>query len=450
MSITLTDHQWAGVKTAADWYKESKDALHSKPCVFTGYAGSGKSTCVGAMIEHIGLGPESVMYMAPTGKAAKVLSRKLRESGWSADATTIHKAIYMPRGDRADAIDREIEALHKHVLFTKSNGEDGKKHWDPKYTMMDLKDLDREISDLTADLGEVMGSEGPKFTLKSPDDILGETKLFVVDEASMVGTTLAEDLAYFGKPILAIGDPGQLPPVGDDWGFDMTNPDVFLSEIHRQAADNPIIHLATLAREGEVLKVGDYGNGVRVLNRRDDDVTYNMDRDAMVLVGTHRKRWAVTKRIRQELGMHEGEGPCKDEPLLVCRNSSRVPALVNGTFLTSTQDHGELKSGRARFQLAAKDEELGMNHSLWVTQGLFEEHRFKKRNGHTAPDREAFRANKECEHVDWGHAITVHKSQGSEFDDVALHDESPAFRNASHRWLYTGITRASDKLTVLV
>ena len=46
-------------------------------------------------------------------------------------------------------------------------------------------------------------------------------------------------------------------------------------------------------------------------------------------------------------------------------------------------------------------------------------------------------------------ALTVHKSQGSQWDNVVLFDESGAFREHRNRWLYTGITRAAEKLTIV-
>lgn len=479
MSITLTDEQFGGVKEGASWFELCENAIDQygfevetktwnedrgsydyssrnvapssiRPFVFTGFAGSGKSTCVGSMIEHIGLKPEEVMFMAPTGKAAKVLSRKLKESGWPIGATTIHKAIYMPKSARADAIEIQIKGIENHVLFLRSKGDAGAKHHDPLIAALDVKDAESKIASMTIELGEAMDSEGPKFNLKSASEIPPEVKLFVIDEASMVGTEIVIDLESFGIPIMAIGDPGQLPPVGDDWGFDMENPNVFLKEIHRQAADNPIIRLATMAREGRNIPIADYGDGVRVVSRRNDDVTFNMERDAMVLVGTNKKRWDITTRIRKELGWTE-TGPMEGEPLLVCRNSRQYPGLVNGTLLRCKKDIGDLTNANARIKLSAIDEDVGgLEYDMWVTQGLFEEHVFRRKGAHSAPDREAFRANKECEHVDWGHAITVHKSQGSEFEDVALHDESPVFRQDAQRWLYTGITRASHKLTVIV
>ena len=46
-------------------------------------------------------------------------------------------------------------------------------------------------------------------------------------------------------------------------------------------------------------------------------------------------------------------------------------------------------------------------------------------------------------------AMTVHKAQGSQWDHVVLFDESFAFREDRHRWLYTGITRAAETLTIV-
>lgn len=448
MDITFTDHQWAGVQKAADWFHRSEYTTDS--FTFSGYAGTGKSTCVGAMIAHLGLQEDEVMYMAPTGKAAKVLTRKLKESGWATAATTIHKAIYMPKTAKADAIDRKIEALNNHVLWMKSNGEAGTEHSAVGIQSLDLKSVEDRIAELTLELSEAMNRDGPKFNLKSFDDIDEKIKLFVCDEASMVGTEVARDLACFGRPILAVGDPGQLPPVADTWGFAMGKPDVFLTEIHRQAADNPIIHLATLAREDKEIKIGSYGPDVKVVSRRNDDVTLNMDREAMVLVGTNKKRWAITKKIRAALG-HLESGPMAGEPLLICKNSARIPDLVNGTLLTNLTDYGDLTSGRSNIMLTLRDDDAGgVERGIACVQGLFEEHIAGKRGAHSAPDRAAFRASKSCEHADWGHVLTVHKSQGSEFDDVVVHDESGVFRQDAARWLYTGITRAAKKLTIVI
>ena len=66
----------------------------------------------------------------------------------------------------------------------------------------------------------------------------------------MVDEDLGRDLLSFGKPVLVLGDPAQLPPVKGGGFFTEAEPDVMLTEVHRQAADNPIIRAvhATSAR----------------------------------------------------------------------------------------------------------------------------------------------------------------------------------------------------------
>jgi exodeoxyribonuclease V len=57
---------------------------------------------------------------------------------------------------------------------------------------------------------------------------------------------------------------------------------------------------------------------------------------------------------------------------------------------------------------------------------------------------------KKFDEFDFGYVLTVHKAQGSQWNDVVLFDESAAFRDNRERWLYTGITRAAKRLTVVV
>ena len=57
---------------------------------------------------------------------------------------------------------------------------------------------------------------------------------------------------------------------------------------------------------------------------------------------------------------------------------------------------------------------------------------------------------KPYDEFDFGYVLTVHKAQGSQWDDVVLFDESFAFPDSRERWLYTGVTRAAKRLTVVV
>ena len=74
----------------------------------------------------------------------------------------------------------------------------------------------------------------------------------------MVGEEMARDLLAFGKPILVLGDPGQLPPIKGDGAFTRDDPDVMLTEIHRQAGESAVIRLATMARQGQPIAYGEH------------------------------------------------------------------------------------------------------------------------------------------------------------------------------------------------
>ena len=475
MAVSLTDHQWTNVKLAAEWHKEAsrtnfdldmtgfEDAYqenHKRPTMlgkgqdffFGGFAGTGKTTVMPAVLEEFGLTPDEVAFCAPTGKAAKVMGGKLNDFGIRTTPTTIHKLIYLPKAERAQRIQTRMQMLSEQIVRVKTSGGGIVTYADQSgMTELTLAQAERKMVELGFDLARAMeNNEGPTFTLRRREDFPEGIKLIIVDEGSMVGEFLATDLASFGMPILAFGDPGQLPPVGDSYGFDCENPDAFLTEIHRQAADNPIIRLATMAREGKPLKLGDYGDGVEVVERTNDKATLDMTREAMILCGTHVKRWTLTKKIRSALGYTE-TGPCEGEPLIFRKNSRKLTQMVNGTIVTCASETGDLHKGDSSFKLKIKDTESdGAEYDIEVVQGIFEEHTLRKKNAYTSSSNAAFSAKKTHEHLDFGHVLTVHNSQGSQWDEVVIHDESGAFRDAASRWLYTGITRAAKRLTVVV
>ena len=62
----------------------------------------------------------------------------------------------------------------------------------------------------------------------------------------------------------------------------------------------------------------------------------------------------------------------------------------------------------------------------------------------------AWEQRKRYDEFDYGYVLTVHKAQGSQWDDVVLFDESFAFPESRQRWLYTGVTRAAKRLTVVM
>ena len=147
------------------------------------------------------------------------------------------------------------------------------------------------------------GEEIPSFDLWD-DAPASKASLIVIDECSMVDAELGRDLISFGVPLLVLGDPAQLPPIQGGGYFTDAEPDAMLTEVHRQAADNPIVRLSMDIREGRRLEPGTYGE-TEVVSKQSLDPSRVLDAD-QVLVGRNTTRRAYNGRMRQRRGF-EGE-----------------------------------------------------------------------------------------------------------------------------------------------
>ncbi|CDO38916.1 conserved hypothetical protein; putative deoxyribonuclease [Novosphingobium sp. KN65.2] len=279
-----------------------------------------------------------------------------------------------------------------------------------------------------------------EFVLNHESDI-SDAKLIVIDEVSMVGEDLARDLLSFGKPVLVLGDPAQLPPVKGEGFFINAAPDVMLTEVHRQAQDNPIIRMSMDIREGNRLRRGKYGESA-VINR--DDVGQDAMREMVMsadqlLCGLNRTRVAFNRRIRTLKGLCGTAYPWHPTTgdRLICLRNDREKHLFNGGLWDV--DSVEDKMGRIDMNVSSLDEQRDP-----VSVKVFEEFF----NGTEASLD--WRERRECEEFTFGWAITCHKSQGSQWNSVIIFDESGAFREAKANWLYTAVTRAAERVVVVV
>lgn len=430
-----------------------------------GFAGTGKSTILPFVLDDTGIDPKDIMFLAPTGKAAKIMSRKLRDQGFgNTVARTIHSAIYKTKPAPIAQLENELRDLQhqRDVLMEEAHCGASNQN--------EMRALLQQISMVEANLDNVYREDEMNFQLNH-DSILSLAKLCVVDEASMVGRKMAADLKQFGVPILAMGDPGQLPPVGDDPGLTAGDPDFFLTEIHRQAADNPIIKLATLARRGRELPLGEHRDpdGVvraRVMYRSDFDAGEIADQfqerlrrlqtgevtieDAnpipQVLCGTNKTRWRSTRMFREGLP----PAPVYGEQLIVRKNFREYQNLVNGALVNCTSHDAVMVPGRTSLSMTFRDDDGVDYENLQVFQGLFEEHYTTKKNNFSSDSRSAWQARKRLVQLDYAAVLTVHNYQGSQADHVVLIDESNCFREDADKHLYTGLTRAAETITVLI
>ncbi|MBO0346856.1 ATP-dependent DNA helicase [Roseibium limicola] len=344
-----------------------------------GYAGTGKTTLARHLAEGI---DGDVCFGAFTGKAAHVLRQK-----GCVNAGTIHSLIYRPRSSKEE-----------------------------------------EETDDDADDG------GPQFAIKRDSDA-ATAKLIVIDECSMVDEDLGRDLLSFGTPVLVLGDPAQLPPVKGGGFFTEAEPDVMLTEVHRQAQDNPIVRMSMDIRGGGTLQFGDYGES-RVIRRNQIDKEQILAAD-QVLVGTNRTRRLYNGRIRELKDFGTPMPAVGDK--LVCLRNDKTKGLLNGG-LWSVKRLRQPRGNTLRFDVVP-EEDLASKTLVKVNvlPAMFED----------GAEQIPYAIRRKADEFDYGYALTVHKAQGSQWNDIVLFDESYAFREHKERWLYTAVTRAAERITVV-
>ena len=279
-----------------------------------------------------------------------------------------------------------------------------------------------------------------------------EADVLVIDEASMVGSEMVEDLLWHDVPILAIGDHGQLPPV-EGASTLMEKPDLRLEKIHRQAEKSPILRLSQIVRETgrfpdelpegiASLKWKDFNTDIRSRTSYDDF------RSTVVLTYMNSTRVAVNRNIRwAKYGEHASdEEPQKGDVVVCLRNS---PPVFNG--MRGVIERADGREGYHALMVRFPDDGnklLGQvvvtaqfgREKTFSTVAELAEHKVKVRDMRSAGQL-----------YDYGYAMTVHKAQGSGFRSVYLVRERPGRVDADTyaRWAYTGITRAVDELVLV-
>jgi exodeoxyribonuclease-5 len=425
--------QAKAIRDIKHWY-ESRTKEQQVFRVF-GYAGTGKTTIVGHAISELGLTTGTaglggdVFYAAFTGKAALVMTRK------GTPASTIHSLIYHV----SEPTEAEIEKIKKEIadlaVRLPSMGPAER-----QFEEVRLKKLELQLKDI----------HKPRFTL-NPGSILRDAKLLVLDEVSMVGDDMARDLLSFGKPVLVLGDPGQLPPVKGEGAFTKVEPDVMLTEVHRQAGESAIIRLATMARQGKPIPYGEHDAFVWKM-RREQVQPQQILRGGQVICGKNATRLQLNLAMKQAAGFQDIYPTGNGEKIICLKNRNDI-GVINGMFITLTDiaDEDELffTSGIATEDgktLGGGGQEDQKPERFKIYKGHFDDHiRFD-------PEREQrdYRKKRGCIEAVWGWAITCHKSQGSQWENVVVFDDGLG-RTAEDRarWLYTAITRAERGLVLL-
>lgn len=431
--------------------------------ILKGYAGTGKTT----LLQQLGLlltqKQEKLAMLAPTGRAATVLRAKT-----GLEAKTIHSELY---------------------TFSDVDGEPTATEQVP-----------------TADQ---YGQMRLMFSMRIPDE--AAKKLYIVDEASMISDEPGDPTSYahFGSghllsdllqavgtnKIIFSGDPCQLPPVGS-----ISSPALSpawikrqgklcetaeLVDILRQKAGSEILQLATQvraqtqkaffdkweklpARRGNQVEIMDYQFLVSLYMYELDT---NGHEQNIAICHSNGNCSSINRQFRAYKFNDENAPLQVGDVLMVTQNNHRVP-LTNGDFVTISyvgQQH--LHAGIAFIHVRVKAQLTGCEHeTLLCKEPLFngqpnltsEQQRMlminfsqRMRQSGIKPKSDAYFLALQADpylnslRANFGYAVTCHKGQGGEWDNVFLflhkgmyvmHPESLC------RWWYTGITRAKQKL----
>lgn len=399
MNITLSPDQQVALDTLLDLLENPVRS----DLVLVGAAGCGKTTLMRKLIGIVEsqLGRHCTL-LAPTGKAAYRLAEVTGRS-----TSTIHQALY-PR-------------------------------------------VRRDFS-----TGELV--------FERPGGICGSGQVAVVDEASMVGQKLYRDIHEHlprGAQVLYVGDSEQLMPVDpraepgeNTWGPAMEDPDARLTKVHRQEEGNPILQYATAIREG-------WGNQWSTEYQHDNDRLqvysgydsamrwtldqYKAGRDATVLTYTNRMRKRLNEDIRKGLGYHRQGFIVPGDRLLVRVNNHDLQ-IMNGEVVT-VEDVEDAHSGLCSHAKVVHTE----RGSFLVNMEFFNGNKSR----YIEWKQKHARRDPVWVHCDHGYALTIHASQGSEWERVCVVIDSAVIRLArerpdeGRRMIYTAVTRAREQLAII-
>ena len=430
--------------------------------ILKGYAGTGKTTLICCIVKYLLSLKKMPEVMAPTGRAAKVLNDKFREI---LQATTIHHRIYNFSGEGDVEKEGEFKKLHFSV---------------------------------------VVGGMGERICIVDEASMISSMKS--TSEIYEFGTdVLIDDILTYARPhhggkIIFVGDPAQLPPVGDNQSVALSETffaekglrvsSYCLTDVVRQGRDSCILADATMLRE----LLSNAERNTLVFSKRVGEVE-DIDSSAIpqryisegcnktaIVCFSNRQTSVYNKAIRSILfpGI---EHVAPGDRLMVVRNSyQKGRVLLNGEIITVLEVSDNIitqsapvyterggKTIKENISLAYRkilcQTDAGDNLSTFIIESLLENERpslipdeFKatyinlkiRRGKEMRMNPKSVMSTDQffnALHVKYGYAFTCHKAQGTEWDNVIVDfTKRTGLDNDSIRWKYTAITRAKKML----
>lgn len=326
-----------------------------------GYAGTGKSVVIGELVKQTGFQP-----CAFFGKAANVLRKKGLK-----DACTVHSLIYKLVVDK-----------------------DGK---------------------------PVLKNGRPQFRRNESINAPG----IIIDEASTVNAEMKKDAESFRKPVIYVGDHGQLTPIGKDPGL-MRSPQYRLEKIYRNEGTIPTF--AHWLRQGKNAKdfPAELNDGsLEIITGQDDGKLMTAD---IVLCAFNRTRVKLNQHIRSMIYGRDIP-PVPGDRVIILKNDRELGLFNGQTAVIQTIDNEQGVALMESEDFACQSLECDV-YGVWNQE---------------KPDLVSS-SLQELAVLDYGYCITTHKAQGSEYESVYVVEQRCDKLWEHSRWTYTAATRAKTKL----
>ncbi len=425
--------------------------VERKAFILLGYAGTGKTSMMAALVQAYKELQQKVVLLAPTGRAAKVLSRYAHTPAY-----TIHKFIYRQKklGEEVFSLN---DNLYKHTLF--------------------IVDESSMISDIR-------------------------------DNQTFGSGILLDDLVKYvysgdGCSLLLLGDNAQLPPIGTELSpalreeymakYSLNITTHTLTEVARQALDSGILSNATTLRHVALNPHNSVGKDMWGYLQQSADLEMISGSDfvekieesyrdigaeqTIILTRTNKRTNIYNQGIRARILWREEEIENGDR-LMVSKNNyfwtekyENLPFLANGDMLEISRLRNVREMYGFHFadaQLRALDYDWEIDAVIWLdtlhsdspemNNGLHRE-----LFGRIAEDYPELAHNRKklietiyqspyynALQVRFAYAVTGHKSQGGQWKHVYIDPykggELHADEEGFYRWLYTAVTRASEKV----
>ena len=391
MGIELNTQQVHALYDIENWWTHQDNQVYE----ISGAAGTGKTFLVNYFIDRIGLDSSEVAFTAFAGKAAMQMARN------GLPAQTIHSLIYD----------------HVKVLDYDANGK--------------------------IQVNPATGKPLMKWEFVKKDKIFKNPKLIVVDEASMVNKALADDLLSFDVPLIALGDLNQLPPVIGNPVF-LKHPNYILTQIMRQAENDPIVWLSQRILNNQKLEYGTYGTSSVCSKSALND--YHLLNTDIVLTGTNKLRHKINELYRKDLlNIRKLDLPQVGEKI-ICVKNDWTRSIDNSIFLMNGLagyiDFIDIESYNGK--------ELKIDFRPDFLQKKFKNIRLDyKKLFNMYGDNDRVDIFSKLNQFEFAYAITTHKSQGSQWDTVIYLDERSGWDPDTYKKLqYTAITRAKKAIHI--